>query len=79
MEHPYAAPCADGGYCTEKGMGEPGFCVCKERMECLADLIALAASQMGGLAAVQGRKDYEPRHKDIINRAQRLLGGRELT
>lgn len=38
MTHPYAAPCAQGGYCTEKGMSEPGFCKCKERVERIANL-----------------------------------------
>jgi len=44
----------------------------------LQSCVALAAAHVGSYMVSHGLKDYHPAHKDIINRAQRLLGGREL-
>lgn len=47
--------------------------------EALRDCVALAACHAGAYKVSHDLKDYHPAHKEIINRAQRLLGGRELS
>jgi protoporphyrinogen oxidase len=46
--------------------------------EALRDCVALAAGHVGAYKVSHDLPDYHPAHKEIINRAQRLLGGREL-
>ena len=49
-----------------------------ELEEALRACVSLAAGHAGVYKETHQLPDLHPVHKDIINRAQRLLGGREL-
>lgn len=71
MNHMPAQEHPQPPYCDANGM-----VLIAELKSSLEDLVAMAAAYAGYYKASHDLPDYHQNHKEMINRAQRLLGGR---